>query len=127
MINLKSTLKVIDNSGVMFVECIRIVRKKKNGTLGDYSLVIVKKLTSKNLLKKGKNFKKGDLVKGIIVQVKKPVKRFDGSVIKFFFNSIVLVNNQFLPLGTRISGVLPIEILRKSDNKKLISLASIIL
>ena len=131
MIILKSKLKVIDNSGADFVECIKIYKKKQNGLLGDYILVVVQKLSYKRLglkkIKKSKLIKKGTLFKGLIVQLKKPSKRFDGNQIIFNKNSVLLLNNQLNLVGTRISGILPLEILLLKDNKKYVSLAPIIL
>jgi len=66
--------------------------------------------------------KKGQVAKAVIVRTSFPVKRPDGSIIRFDRNAAVLVNNNREPIGTRIFGPVPRE-LRARKHMKIISLA----
>ena len=68
------------------------------------------------------NPKKGDVMKAVVVRVRKDIRRADGSVIRFDRNAAVLINNQSEPIGTRIFGPVPRE-LRAKNHMKIISLA----
>lgn len=117
MVFLGGFLQVCDNSGVKLVKCLKIYgRQPKNyGKVGDIVLVNIKRI------KKFTKIKRKDVYKGIIVRVKKKVKRPDGSFINFSKNSIVLLNNRGTPLGTRIFGPVSKD-LRIKKNAKLVTL-----
>src|SRR5205814_497256 len=66
--------------------------------------------------------KKGDVMKAVVVRVRKDIRRADGSVIRFDRNAAVLINNQSEPVGTRIFGPVPRE-LRAKNHMKIISLS----
>jgi large subunit ribosomal protein L14 len=66
--------------------------------------------------------KKGEVVKGVIVRVKKNVRREDGSYLKFDTNAIVIVDDDGNPRGTRIFGAVAKE-LRQKKFMRIISLA----
>src|SRR5438445_346988 len=65
---------------------------------------------------------KGEVMKAVVVRVRKDIKRADGSVIRFDNNAAVLINPQMEPIGTRIFGPVPRE-LRAKNHMKIISLA----
>ncbi len=69
---------------------------------------------------------KSDVVKGVIVRVKHPVQRKDGSTISFDDNAVVIVDNEGAPVGTRVFGPVARE-LRDKGYMKIISLASEVL
>jgi large subunit ribosomal protein L14 len=75
----------------------------------------------KEAIPKGR-VKKGQVMKAVIVRTAFPVRRPDGSVIRFDSNAAVLINNQREPIGTRIFGPVPRE-LRAKQHMKIISLA----
>jgi len=118
MISNLSKLKVCDNSGVKYVKCFKIF-KTYTGGIGSIVYVSVKDNKSKSKLQKG------DIVKGIIVRNKKFINRFTGNYIFFDSNDIVLLNDKYELLGTRIFGPLPLE-LRKKGQLRLLSLASVL-
>ena len=122
MIYTGTTLNVCDNSGVKWVQCLKILgRKPKScGIVGDIIVVSVKKI--KYLSK----IKKKEIHKALIVRVRKQIKRVDGSNISFSQNSVVLLNIKGGPIGTRIFGPVSKE-LRLKKNMKLVSLCSKIL
>ena len=66
--------------------------------------------------------KKGEVMKAVVVRIRKDIKRADGTVIRFDNNAAVLINPQMEPIGTRIFGPVPRE-LRAKNHMKIISLA----
>ena len=118
MISVESNLDVADNSGARRVQCIKVLggSKRKTASVGDVIVVSVK-----DAIPRGK-VKKGDVMKAVVVRVRKDIRRADGSVIRFDRNAAVLINNQSEPVGTRIFGPVPRE-LRAKNHMKIISLA----
>lgn len=112
-------LNVCDNSGVKWVQCIKVLggKPKTFGRPGDIIVVSIK--TAKSLSK----IKKKDIYKAIIVRVKKKISREDGSSISFSQNSVVLLNVKGTPIGSRVFGPVAKE-LRIKKNIKLISLCT---
>ena len=109
MIYVGSILSVCDNSGVKKVKCIKILGRstRKWGRAGDILIVVIKSI------KVIKKIKKKDIYKGILVRNKKKIVRKDGSCISFSDNSIVLLNNKLVPIGTRIFGPVSKELKKK--------------
>jgi len=118
MIQMKSKLEVADNSGAKVVMCIKPIKASwvDQAAIGDVMVVSVKSADPKGRVKKG------DVKKAVLIRTKKQITRFDGSVIKFDKNSVVLINDQGDPIGTRIFGPVARE-LRKKNFLKIISLA----
>ena len=118
MIQMQSQLEVADNSGAKRVQCIKVLGGSKRRTAGVGDLIVV---SIKEAQPRGK-VKKGDVMKAVVVRVRKDIRRPDGSVIRFDRNAAVLINNQSEPVGTRIFGPVPRE-LRAKNHMKIISLA----
>ncbi len=118
MIQMQTNLDVADNSGARRVMCIKVLggSKRRYATVGDIIVVSIKEA-----IPRGK-VKKGDVMKAVVVRVRKDIRRPDGSVIRFDRNAAVLINNQSEPVGTRIFGPVPRE-LRAKNHMKIISLA----
>lgn len=118
MIQTHSQLTVADNSGAKKVMCLRVLggSKMRYGGLGDIIVVSVKEALPNSKVKKG------DVMRAVIVRVRKETRRSDGSYIKFDENSAVLINPQREPIGTRIFGPVARE-LRAKKFMKIISLA----
>ena len=70
----------------------------------------------------GGQVKKGDVVKAVIVRTAAPIRREDGSYLKFDSNAAVVIDDQKNPKGTRIFGPVARE-LREKNFMKIISLA----
>ena len=121
MIQVGSQLKVSDNSGARKVECIKVLGKhpKTPGFLGDFIVISVKKLRTKGNLK----VKKKDVCLGLIFKTKYKSSRLDGRMFNFFENSVVLLNKNFKPYGTRFFGPITKE-LRKQKKLKVLTLGS---
>ncbi len=118
MIQESTRLNVADNTGAKVVACIKVLggTRRRYATIGDVIVVSVKEATPTAKVKKG------EVVKAVIVRTKKEVRRNDGSYIRFDANSVVLLNPQLEPIGTRIFGPVARE-LRAKKFMKIISLA----
>ncbi len=93
MIQMQSMLNVADNSGARRVQCIKVLggSKRRYAGLGDVIVCSVKEAQPNGAVKKG------EVVRCVIVRVKKEVRRADGSYIKFDQNACVLINNDGTP------------------------------
>jgi len=118
MIQMQSILKVADNSGAKRVMCIKVLGGSDRMHSGCCDVIVV---SIKSALPGGK-VKKGDVHRALIVRTRKGVRRPDGSTIVFDSNSVVLVNKQNEPIGTRVFGPVPRE-LRGKGFTKIVSLA----
>ena len=118
MIQVESNLEVADNSGARRVQCIKVLGGSKRKTAGVGDIIVV---SVKEAIPRGK-VKKGTVERAVIVRTAFPVRRADGTVIRFDRNAAVLINKQNEPIGTRIFGPVPRE-LRAKNHMKIISLA----
>ncbi|SDK28492.1 50S ribosomal protein L14 [Cryobacterium sp. Sr8] len=118
MLQQESRLKVADNTGAKELLTIRVLggSGRRYAGLGDVIVATVKDAIP------GGNVKKGDVVKAVIVRVKKQTRRSDGSYIKFDENAAVILKADGDPRGTRIFGPVGRE-LRDKKFMKIISLA----
>ena len=118
MIQQESYLKVADNTGAKEIKCIRVLggSKRRYAGLGDVIICSVKEAAPNG------NVKKGEVVRCVVVRVKKEVRRADGSYIKFDQNAAVLIDANGAPRGTRIFGPVARE-LREKKYMKIVSLA----
>jgi large subunit ribosomal protein L14 len=112
-------LDVADNTGARTVMCIRILggSKRRYAGVGDIIIGSVKKSAP------GSEVKQGTVVKGVVVRTKAPIRRDDGSYVRFDRNAMVLLDNENNPKGTRIFGAVARE-LRLKNFMKIISLAA---
>lgn len=119
MIQMQTVLDVADNSGAKTVRCIKVLggSRRRYAGLGDVVIVSVQKALPASQVKAG------SVVRGVIVRVKQPVRRTDGSYVRFDKNALVLVDNDGNPRGTRIFGAVARE-LRDRRFMKIISLAN---
>ena len=118
MVHNETNLVVADNSGARSARVIRLYggSHRKVSSLGDIVLLAVK-----DAIPNGK-VKKSDVVKGVIVRVKHPVLRADGSTIAFDDNAVVIIDADGNPVGTRVFGPVARE-LRDKGYMKIVSLA----
>lgn len=122
MIFSESQLLVADNSGAKRVKCIKVLKSSKSSGGKPMNIVIL----SVRKVKKSKNILKGSVHRGIIVRLKKTIQRDNGSTIKFSTNSVILLDQKNVPIGSRIFGPLYREV--KFENyPKILSLAKILL
>jgi large subunit ribosomal protein L14 len=118
MIQQESRLRVADNTGAKEILCIRVLggSGRRYAGIGDIIVATVKDAIP------GGAVKEGEVVKAVVVRVKKPKRRPDGSYIRFDENAAVIINEQQNPRGTRIFGPVGRE-LRDKRFMKIISLA----
>ena len=118
MIQQTTELDVADNSGAKRVMCIKVLggSRRRYASVGDIIVVSIKEAMPRGRVKKG------DVMKAVVVRTAHPVRRPDGSVIRFDRNAAVLINNQSEPVGTRIFGPVVRE-LRAKNHMKIVSLA----
>ncbi|KAK6202257.1 mitochondrial 54S ribosomal protein YmL38/YmL34 [Scheffersomyces amazonensis] len=127
MIYLKTLLNVVDNSGALVVECIKVLRHgpRNCAKIGDEITVVVKKARALQTDITGQSsnkVKRRDICRAVVVRQKAPFRRPDGSVVRFDDNACVLINKNGEPLGTRVSSVVAKE-LRELEYTKIASLA----
>ncbi|KAL4935519.1 hypothetical protein BDV06DRAFT_126821 [Aspergillus oleicola] len=127
MIQLKTLLTCIDNSGAAVVECVNVLKKKRPATVGDRIVIVVQKQRSFGAEGVGNTgiankVRRGDIRHAVVVRVRKEMQRPDGSLVRFDDNACVLVNKSGDPIGTRMNGVVATE-LRGRQWSKILSLA----
>jgi len=123
-------LNCIDNSGAAIVECVAVMRKKRQAaTIGDRIIVVVQKQRSFGPETPGgssvgiaNKVRRGDIRHAVVVRAKKEQQRKDGSLIRFDDNACVLINRNGDPIGTRLSSIVGAE-LRDKKWSKILSLA----
>ena len=118
MVQQQSILKVADNTGAREIMCIRCLggSYRKYAGVGDIIVASVKSAIPGGVVKKG------DVVKAVVVRTKKPIRRADGSYVRFDENAAVIIKEDKTPKGTRIFGPVARE-LRDGEYMKILSLA----
>jgi len=118
MIQMRSILKVSDNSGARVARMIGVLggSHKRYARIGDIVVVSIQDAIP------GAAIKKGDVVKGVVIRTRKEHRRKDGTYIRFDQNAIVIIDDAKEPKGTRIFGPVARE-LRDKQFMKIISLA----
>ncbi len=118
MIQRESILNVADNSGARRAQVIGLTHGTQHNIahIGDIVIISVKEAIP------GAAVKKGEIAHAVIVRTKKPLRRADGSYIRFDDNAAVLIDAQHEPRGTRVFGPVARE-LRELDFMKIVSLA----
>ena len=118
MIQMQTMLDAADNSGAKRVMCVKVLggSKRRFAGVGDVVVASVKKALP------GGEVKTGEVVRGVVVRTKYPVRRKDGSYVRFDSNAVVLIDDDGNPKGTRIFGAVARE-LRARKYMKIISLA----
>ena len=115
---MRTILDVCDNTGARFVSLIGVLGKKaaRFAEIGDIVTVSVKESSPDSMVKKG------ELSKAVIVRTRQPVRRSDGSILRFDRNACILIDQGLNPRGTRVFGPVARE-LRDRGFTKIISLA----
>ena len=116
MIQMNSRVSIADNTGAKSAEMIRrIGQNKDTAGVGDVVVCAVKEAST------DASVKKGDVVRAVVVRTKAPIRRADGSYLRFDNNAVVIINADGNPSGTRIFGPVAREI--RAKYMKIISLA----
>lgn len=126
MIQQETMLTIADNTGVKNALCVKVLGRsgsskgkytRPTATVGDVVVVAIKKALPNCQLDQKK------IHKCVIIRTKNPVKRADGSYVRFDSNAAVMIDPEGNPIGTRIFGAVARE-LREKNYMKIISLAS---
>src|SRR5689334_857945 len=119
MIQMYTYVDVADNTGAKECMCIKVLggSRRRYAGLGDIIIASVKKAIP------GGDVKPGEVVRAVVVRVKKMTRRDDGSYVRFDRNALVLITPEGEPRGTRIFGAVARE-LRDKNYTKIVSLAS---
>jgi large subunit ribosomal protein L14 len=118
MIQQESRIRVTDNSGARVIQCVRVLgtSNPKYARIGDRIVAVVKE----SLPNVG--IKKSEIVQAVIVRIRKPIRRQNGTWIQFDDNAAVILQRDGNPRGTRVFGPIARE-LREKNYTKILSLA----
>jgi len=134
MIQMQTMVDVADNTGAKQAMVIDVYKGSSSGVgkrrlrragLGDILLVTVKKSLPNSDFSGGSDRKdrsKRRKAKAVVVRMKGPTRRADGSYVRFDRNAVVLLDDKNEPRGTRIFGAVARE-LRERNFMKIVSLA----
>jgi len=125
VIQQEQRLDVADNTGAQVVGCIRVLGgstrrggfTRRVAGIGDVIICSVKKALP------GGEVKKGDIVRCVVVRTAFPLRRTDGSYVRFDRSAVVIIDDEGNPRGTRIFGAVARE-LREKNFMKIVSLAA---
>lgn len=114
MIQLRSMLKVADNTGAKIIQCFRILggTRKRYAQIGDVVVAVVKEAEPRRPVKKH------EVVRAVIIRQRRALRRKDGSYIRFDDNAAVILEGKTKEIkGGRIFGPVPKEIREKGFDK----------
>lgn len=114
---MESKVQVADNTGARVAKMIGVIGKRtKSAGVGDVITAHIRESIPTA------NVKKGEVVRAVVVRTAAPIRRSDGSVLRFDSNAIVIIDKDKNPRGTRIFGPVARE-LREQNFMKIVSLA----
>ena len=118
MIQQETNLEVADNTGAKRVRCFKVPggTRRRYAGVGDIIVCSVKEADPKGTVKKG------EVIKAVVVRTKSSIRRPDGSMLRFFDNSCVIIDDKNNPRGTRVFGPVAREV-RDAGFVKISSLA----
>ena len=118
MLQIRSRLDVADNTGARMAKMIGVIGKKNSqkAYVGDVITAHIREAST------GGTVKKGEVVRAVVVRTRQPIRREDGSYLRFDNNAIVIIDKDLNPRGTRIFGPVARE-LREKNFMKIVSLA----
>ena len=118
MIQPRSIVTIADNSGAKIGRIFKVLgaTRIRTAEIGDVVVLSVQKAEPR------KAVKKKDVLQAVVVRQVKPLRRKDGSYIRFDENAVVLVDAKKEPVATRVFGPLPRE-LKEKGYEKLMTMA----
>ena len=117
MIQMESQLTVADNTGARSAKMIGVIGKRtRTARIGDVITAHIRESIPTAAVKKG------SVVRAVVVRTSAPIRRSDGSILRFDTNAIVVIDKDGNPRGTRIFGPVARE-LREKNYMKIVSLA----
>jgi large subunit ribosomal protein L14 len=117
MIQMESKIEVADNTGARVAKMIGVIGKRtRSARVGDVITAHIRESIPTATIKKG------TVVKAVVVRTAYPIRRSDGSILRFDGNAVVIIDKDGNPRGTRIFGPVARE-LREKNFMKIVSLA----
>ena len=117
MIQMESSVAIADNTGARSAKMIGVLgTRSKVANVGDNITAHVREAIPTA------SIKKGTVIKAVVVRTAAPIRRKDGSILRFDSNAIVVIDKDNNPKGTRIFGPVARE-LREKQFMKIVSLA----
>ena len=118
MLQMESLVQVADNTGARTAKMIGVIDKSgaDQAHIGDIITCHIRESIPTA------SVKKGTVVKAVVVRTAAPIRRDDGSVLRFDTNAVVVIDKDNNPRGTRIFGPVARE-LREKGFMKIVSLA----
>jgi len=106
MLQIRSVVKVADNTGARLIRVFTVLggSRKRYAHLGEIVVASVQSAEPR------KAIKKKEIVKCVVIRTAAPLRRKDGTVIRFDENAVVLIDEKKAPKGTRIFGPVPREL-----------------
>ena len=107
MIQAGTNVKITDNSGGKMGRVFKVLKgsKRRYARIGDLVVLSVKSAEPR------KQVKKKDVVYGVVVRQVQPLRRADGSYIRFDDNAVVIIDKVKLePKAGRVFGPMPKEL-----------------
>ena len=114
MIQLRTMVKVADNTGAKILQCFRVLggHYKRYAQLGDVIVGTVKEAEPR------RDVKTHDVVRAVVVRQRKPYRRSDGTYIRFDDNAVIILEEKTKnPKGGRIFGPVAKEVKEKGFEK----------
>jgi large subunit ribosomal protein L14 len=118
MIFTQTVLACVDNSGALFVKCLRVLGKapRCRGFPGDIAVISIKTHRAH------KKVKRGEVYKAILARVGYRILRQGNITVQCHSCAAVILNKRELPLGSRVLGPVMRE-LRIHQHFKVLGLA----
>ena len=114
---MESSVAIADNTGARSAKMIGVLgTRSKVANVGDVITAHVREAIPTA------SIKKGTVIKAVVVRTAAPIRRRDGSILRFDTNAIVVIDKDGNPKGTRIFGPVARE-LREKKFMKIVSLA----
>jgi len=114
MIQPRTMLKVVDNTGAKIIQCFQVSgsSRKRYAEIGEIIVAVVKEAEPRRIVKTH------EIVRALVIRQKKNLRRPDGSYIRFDDNAAVILEGKTKePKGGRITGPMPKEIKEKGFEK----------
>ena len=114
----ESKVIIADNTGAKWWKVIRVKKwsNAKYASVWDVVVIAVKKATPWGQVEEW------DVVWGVVIRTTRPIKRKDGTVVKFSDNAVALINKDWEPRWKRIFGPVAREV-REKGFRQLANLA----
>jgi len=122
MLKVQSVVVIADNTGVKKAMIIRILKwsNADSAMIGDRVMLAVREASPTS------SIKKWEVAQGLIVRVRKEIRRSDGTYVRFADNAAILMSKdakgEVKPIGKRIFGPVARE-LRQMGYKNVTSMA----